>query len=68
MSALSAIGNTSIVEFQSYNGCPRGRILARYETTGPEMMAHTRGRIVLKYIRVRTSRIDPKILCLRRSQ
>ena len=26
------------------------------------------GRIVLKYIRVRTSRIDPKIPCLRRSQ
>ena len=25
------------------------------------------GRIVLKYIRVRTSRIDPKIPCLRRS-
>jgi len=26
------------------------------------------GRIVLKYLRVRTSRIDPKIPCLRRSQ
>jgi len=26
------------------------------------------GRIVLKYLRVRTSRIDPKISCLRRSQ
>ena len=26
------------------------------------------GRIVLEYIRVRTSRIDPKIPCLRRSQ
>ena len=43
MSVLPAIGNTPIVELQSYNGCPGGRILACYETRGPEMMAQPLG-------------------------